>query len=54
MEVERTDLLSDAELVELYHEYYTLFWNVESLKRWNVLQRQVMAMPAVIPAIQSY
>ena len=53
-EVERTELMPDAELIELYHEYYTLFWNVESLKRWNVLQRQVMAMPAVIPAIQSY
>lgn len=53
-EVERKDLMTDAEVIELYHEYYTLFWNVESLKRWNVLQRQVMSMPAVIPSIPSY
>jgi hypothetical protein len=45
--------MPDAELIELYHEYYTLFWNVESLKRWDVLQRQVLAMP-VINDIPSY
>jgi hypothetical protein len=53
-EVERKDLMTDAELIELYHEYYTLFWNVESLRRWNVLQRQVMAIPAVIQPIPYY
>ena len=53
-EVERKDLMTDAEVIELYHEYYTLFWNVESLRRWNVLQRQVMAIPAVIQPIPYY
>lgn len=53
-EVERKDLMTDAEVIELYHEYYTLFWNVESLKRWNVLQRQVMSMPSAIPSIPFY